>query len=239
MVVAHLVLTMALSKPRQSRIMSPLRPGEAPQRAPAQRRTAHKAEESYKQRYLPDQGWVQVTPTRIFRVTLWRESQQCRQETDVAEEESIVLAASMRRDDSAAEESFTVQVGKRESTAEVETKIWRLHRIGDAEVAIELQDANGDALPEETAVLDSLALPSCSVMLSFLQWSGEDQIVLTASTLGGTFQVYMEACESMEALSAKIRRHLGLDASTTLRLSGPDGLALCMDMTMRSFALLS
>jgi hypothetical protein len=189
----------------------------------------HRAEEGYKQRYLPDQGWIDVTPSRTFQVALRREEPRP-QEPDTRNDVIVNLIASMRRDDTTKEESFTVPVWPGQNAADLEKDIWRTHRIQSADVAIELLGSDGEPIPADAAVLDALEIPARIVMLSFLRRSSGDEVVLRASTLGETFPVSVADTTPVEALSATIRNAMGLHASTALRLVRADGLPLQMDM---------
>merc|ERR1711937_416622 len=106
-------------------------------------------------------------------------------------DEVVTLVASMRRDDGTTEESFTVTLFPGQNAADLEKDIWRLRRIQDADVAIELLGSNGEPIPADAAVLDALQLPARVVLLSFLRRSVGDEIILTASTLGASLEVTM------------------------------------------------
>jgi hypothetical protein len=233
MVVGHLLLTAALvnkdrfkggddeQQLRRRRAEDEARLREL--RTAAPQRVAHRAEEGYKQRYLPDQGWIDVTPSRTFQVAL-RRAESGPQET------TIMLTASMRRDDATEEESFTVPVWPGQKAADLEKDIWRMHRIQDADVAIELLGSDGEPIPADAAVLDVLEIPARIVLLRFLRRSSGDEVVLSASTLGESFEVSMASAASVQALSAKIRNIMRIDSTTALRMVRADGLQLHMDM---------
>jgi len=237
MVVGHLLLTAAfVKKDKWERTIDEdqrRKDSEMMQRdvrALAPRRVAHKAEEGYKQRYLPDQGWIDVTPSRTFQVSLRRTESRSRHWND----DIVTLTASMRRDDGTTEESFTVTLFPGQNAADLEKDIWRLHRIQDADVAIELLGSDGEPIPADAAVLDALEIPARVVLLSFLRRSSGDEVILSASTLGESFQVSMPGTASIDALSVKIHTDMGLDASTALRLVRADGQQLHMDMLVSS-----
>jgi hypothetical protein len=236
MVVGHLLLTAAFMKgneDKSERVSDEQRrkDREILQRElrAAPRRVAHNAEEGYKQRYLPDQGWIDVTPTRTFQVSLRRA-----EATNSSNGELVTLAASMRRDDGTTEKSFTVTLFPWQNAADLEKDIWRLHRIQDADVAIELLGSDGEPIPADAAVLDALEIPARIVVVSFVRKASGDAVVLGASTLGQSFEVSMPGTASIDALSVKISKEMGLDVSTALRLVRADGQQLCMDMTVSS-----
>jgi len=246
MVVGHLLLTtLVLNKDKQERDIDEeqrrkdreilQREAEEYQqrRRTAPRRVAHKAEEGYKQRYLPDRGWVDVTPSRTFQVSL-RRAESHPQEANSRNDEIVTLTASMRRDDGTTEESFNVTLFPGQNAADLEKDIWRAQRIQDADVAIELLGSDGEPIPADAAVLDALKSPARIVVLSFLRRSGGDEVILSASTLGESFQVSMPGTVSVDALSVKICKDMGLHASTALRLVRADGQPLCMDMLVSS-----
>jgi hypothetical protein len=241
MVVGHLLLTAAFLKKDKDRGFE--RVDEEQRRKDreimqhelptAPRRVAHNAEEGYKQRYLPDQGWIDVTPSRTFQVSL-RRSESHPQATNSRNDEIVTLTASMRRDDRTTEELFTVTLFPGQNAADLEKDIWRTLRIRDADVAIELLGSDGEPIPADAAVLDALNSPARIVLVSFLRRCSGDEVILSASTLGESFQVSMPGTASIDALSVKIREDMGFDASTALRLVRADGQQLHMDMLVNS-----
>merc|ERR1711924_419483 len=72
------------------------------------------------------------------------------------------------------------------------------------------------------------------VLVSFLRRCSGDEVILSASTLGESFQVSMPGTASIDALSVKIREYMGFDSSTALRLVRADGQQLHMDMLVNS-----
>jgi hypothetical protein len=245
MVVGHLLLTAALFKDKNDRGFQP-EPDREQQRkdrearlqevqtlTAARQRVAHRAEEGYKQRYLPDQGWTDVTPSRTFQVALGREESSS-QGTNTRNDELVVLKASMRRDDTTEEKFFTVPVWPGQNAADLEKDIWRMHRIQDADVAIELLGSDGEPIPADAAVLDALQVPARIVVVRFVQRSSADEVILSASTLGESFEVSIAGTASLESLSAKICNVMRFDATTSLRLVRADGLPLHMDMLVNT-----
>jgi hypothetical protein len=240
MVVGHLLLTAAFcaNKDKQERVDEEQRrkDRETLQRereAAAPRRVAHKVEEGYKQRYLPDQGWIDITPSRTFQVSL-RRAESCPQETNQRNDERVTLTACMRRDDGTTEESFTVTLFPGQNAADLEKDIWRARRIRDADVAIELLGSDGEPILPDAAVLDALEDPARIVLVSFLRRSSGDEVILSASTLAESFQVSIPGTASIVALSGKIRKDMGLGASTALRLVSVDGQQFQMCMLVSS-----
>merc|ERR1711904_80380 len=100
--------------------------------------------------------------------------------------------------------------------------------------SIELLGSDGEPIPADAAVSDALDIPARVVVLSFLRRSSGDEVILSASTLGESFQVSMPGTASIDALSVKIHTDMGLDASTALRLVRADGQQLHMDMLVSS-----
>jgi len=241
MVVAHLLLTAVLfkEKDKQEQVDEEQRrkDREAIQRerqAAVPRRIAHKAEEGYKQRYLPDQGWIDVTPSRTFQVSLRRNTTRT-QENSTRNDEIVALTACMRRDDGTSEESFTVMLFPGQTAADLEKDIWRARRIQDADVAIELLGSDGEPIQADAAVLDALEIPARVVLVSFLgRLPCDDEVILCVSTLGESFQMSIPATASIDALSDKIHKDMGLGASTALRLVSLDGQQLQMCMLVSS-----
>merc|ERR1712118_498187 len=175
MVVGHLLLSAALLKKNDSWEGRGLRDGEeAPRtRIAARQRVAHKAEEGYRQRFLPDQGWIDVTPTRTIRVTLHRESSP--QATDTANDNVVILSARMHGDELIQDEPFSLRIRAGETAADLEKEIWRMHQIRDADVAIELLGTDGEPIAADQAVLDALEIPARVVVLSFLRRSSSEE----------------------------------------------------------------
>jgi hypothetical protein len=187
-------------------------------------RVAHRGEEGYKERYVPNQGWMPVTPSRTFKVTLCRVA---------AEKGQIVLAASMesiQRDGSTGNDHFRVPLREfpLETTEDVERKIWRQLRINDAEVAIQLCCANGEPLEAESVVLDYFRAPAYLVSLSILRRCEIDnsKVILAASTLGDAFEIAVNSDMSVEETATKIRSERQIENSIEMKLVGPDGVVL-------------
>lgn len=185
---------------------------------------AHRGEESYKQRYLPGQGWMKVVPTRTWRVAL-----RALPKAAAPAGGEVVLAAAMRTDTSADEVAFEVGVRPGDSAEAVERKIWSLRRVGDADVAIQLEGPGGDPLEAGSDVLESVG-GVFVVTLEFLRWSCHDVGVLSTCTIGGDMaEVSAEIGASGQEVAAKIHQEMGLDGGTTVKLLRLDGMPLATD----------
>merc|ERR1711924_116200 len=121
-------------------------------------------------------------------------------------------------DDGTEEESFTVPVWPGQTAADLEKDIWRMHRIQDPDVAIELLGSDGDPIPGDATVLDALDVPARVVVLQFIRRSSGDEVILSASTLGESLEVSISGAASVEALAAKIRSILKIDSAISLRM---------------------
>mmetsp|Transcript_26008 Transcript_26008/g.61377 ORF Transcript_26008/g.61377 Transcript_26008/m.61377 type:complete len:315 (-) Transcript_26008:58-1002(-) len=125
------------------------------------------------------------------------------------------------------DESFKLRIGASDTTEVVEEQIWRVRRIRDASVAVQLLSSGGDQLMPDALVLESLPTFSYTLTLSVVRWSSDFEVVLEASTLGGeSFQISVEAQAHVEMVAAKIHKDRGLQCDVSVSLIGLGGSVL-------------
>lgn len=192
----------------------------------------HRTEDGYKQRYVPNQGWVEVAPTSAIQVTV-RFLQPIT--TTPRDYERVVLAASVHKDVSTIGAPFNVAILACDTTEDVESTIWRMLKINDSHVAIQLLGSDGVPLPAGKVVLKSLPTVSYIVTLSFSRWSTGNEVVLAASTLGDAVEVSVEAGALTEHVAARIHDERGLAVDMNVKLLRSDGLPLSMGKPVMNF----
>lgn len=128
------------------------------------------------------------------------------------------------------DEPFQLQIKASDSTRDVEEKIWRLCRICDANVAIELSSADGTQLSEDALVLEALPTFFYAVTLSVLRCLGDQEVDLLASTLGGgSLEMSVAVHALVQDVAINIHSEKGLQCDTTVVLAGSDGRLLATD----------